>query len=120
MHSSSAFGAFVRQARHKKHQADPAFSVRQLARRVGIEPSYLSKIERGKEAAPGEATVRRIAEALGEDPDKLLALAGKVPADLAAIIQERPALVAELLRAVRRLPAREVSKISQQIREGKW
>ena len=116
----TVFGDFVRRVRHKKQQLDPAFSVRQLAGRVGIEPSYLSKIERGKEPAPGEFTVRRIAEELDEDPDRLLALAGKVPADLAAIIQERPTLVAELLRAVRRLPAKEVSKISKQIREGKW
>ena len=91
-----------------------------MARRVGIEPSYLSKIERGREPAPGEATVRRIAEELGENPDKLLALAGKVPSDLVAIIQERPALLAELLRSVRRVSAKRVSKISKQIREGKW
>ena len=56
---------------------DPAFSLRQVAERVGIEPSYLSKIERGEEPPPGEQTIRRLAEELGENPDALLALAGK-------------------------------------------
>ena len=120
MPAKSTFGEFLRRSRLEKQADDPAFSVRQLARRVGIEPSYLSKIERNQEAPPGEATVRRIAEALGQDTDTLLALAGKVPADLVAIIQERPAVVAELLRSVRRMPAKQVSKISKQIREGKW
>jgi len=114
------FGEFLRRSRLEKQAADPAFSVRQLARRVGIEPSYLSKIERNHEAPPGEATVRRIAEELGEDTDTLLALAGKVPADLVAIIHERPAAVAELLRSVRSVSAKRVVEISKQIREGKW
>ena len=120
MLTKSIFGEFLRRSRLEKRAVDPAFSVRQLARRVGIEPSYLSKIERGEEAPPGERTVCRIAEELGEDTDMLLALAGKVPADLVAIIHERPAVVAELLRSVRRMPAKQVSKISKQIREGKW
>jgi hypothetical protein len=47
-------------------------------------------------------------------------LAGKVPADLVAIIHERPAAVAELLRSVRRVSAKRVGEISKQIREGKW
>jgi transcriptional regulator with XRE-family HTH domain len=118
--TKSAFGEFVRRSRLEKQAVDPAFSVRQVARRVGIEPSYLSKIERGQEAPPGEGTVRRIAEELGQDVDEVLALAGKVPADLVAIIHERPAAVAELLRSVRRVSAKRVGEISKQIREGKW
>lgn len=120
MNTKSDFGEFVRRSRLEKQAGDSAFSVRQLARRVGIEPSYLSKIERGQEAPPGENTVRRIAEELGQDVDEVLALAGKVPADLVAIIHERPAAVAELLRSVKRVSSKRVSEISKQIREGKW
>ena len=114
------FGSLVRERRRDKAAQDPAFSLRQLADRVGIEPSYLSKIERDSEKPPGEETIRRIAEELGEDPDALLALAGKVSTDLMDIIRERPAAVAELLRAVRRAPAKRVTEIARQFRDGKW
>ena len=70
--------------------------------------------------APGEKTIRRLAEELGENPDVLLALAGKVSSDLLAIIRERPTVVAELLRALRGLSAKRVSAISRQIRDGDW
>src|SRR5262249_6357781 len=106
--------------RKAKVAESPAFSVRQLAGRVGIEPSYLSKIERGKQPPPGEETIRRIAVELGEDPDVLLALAGRVSSDLTQIIRERPALVGELLRSIRRAPAKRVAQMSRQVRDGNW
>jgi transcriptional regulator with XRE-family HTH domain len=91
-----------------------------MANRIGIEPSYLSKIERGHEQPPGEETIRRIAQDLGENPDALLALAGKVSAELIDIIRARPVVVAELLRSVRRTPAKRVTEIACRIREGTW
>jgi transcriptional regulator with XRE-family HTH domain len=114
------FGELVRRRRLEKFSANRAYSLRQLAHRIGIEPSYLSKIERGREAPPGEEAVRRIASELEQDPDTLLALAGKVPSDLVEIIHERPAAVAELLRSVRHMSSSRVNEISKQIREGNW
>jgi len=96
------------------------FSLRRVAGRVGIEPSYLSKIERGEQPPPGEETIRRIAQELGEDPDILLALAGKVSTDLLEIIRARPALMAELLRAVRNASAKRVSQAVREVRDGDW
>jgi transcriptional regulator with XRE-family HTH domain len=114
------FGEALRAKRMVRADEDPAFSLRKVAERVGIEPSYLSKIERGEQPPPGEQTIRRLAEELGENPDVLLALAGKVSTDLLDIIRERPTAVAELLRAVRKIPAKRVSEISRQIRDGDW
>ncbi len=114
------FGELVRARRTAKAENDPAFSLRQVAGRLGLEPSYLSKIERGEESPPGEQTIRRLAGELGENPDALLALAGKVSSDLLAIIRERPTVVAELLRALRNLSAKRVSALSRQIRDGDW
>ena len=114
------FGETLRASRMARVENDPAFSLRQVAGRVGIEPSYLSKIERGEQPPPGEQTIRRLAEELGENPDALLALAGKVSSDLLAIIRERPTVVAELLRAMRGMSAKRVSAISRQIRDGDW
>ena len=114
------FGETLRARRLAQAENDPAFSPRKVAGRVGIEPSYLSKIERGEEPPPGEQTIRRLAGELGENPDALLALAGKVSSDLLELIRERPTLVAELLRAMRDLPPKRVSAISRQIRDGDW
>ena len=112
------FGETLRARRMAQVENDPTFSLRKVAERVGIEPSYLSKIERGEQPPPGEQTIRRLAEELGENPDALLALAGKVSSDLLEIIRERPTVIAEHLRAMRGMSAKRVSAISRQIRDG--
>ena len=94
--------------------------MRQVAGRVGIEPAYLSKIERGEVAPPSEATTVRIARELGEDPDVLLALAGKVSADLQAIIRKRPRLFADLIRQLKEAPDEAVLRVVREVREGNW
>ncbi len=120
MAQKQSFGEFLRERRLEKASSDGAFSLRQLAGRIGVEPSYLSKIERGDQPPPGEETIRRIARELGENPDMLLALGGKVSGDLLEIIRERPTVLAKLLRDVRTVPTERVSEISRQIRDGEW
>ncbi len=106
MSDDLSFGETLRARRTALAENAPAFSLRQVAGRIGLEPSYLRKIERGEESPPGEQTIRRLAGELGENPDALLALAGKVSSDLLEIIRERPFVVAELLRALRCLAAK--------------
>ena len=65
-----------------------------MAQRIGVEPAYLSKIERDQVAPPSEAAIRRLAAELEADPDLLLAMAGKVSSDLQAIVLRRPQLFA--------------------------
>ncbi len=74
--------------REKRRQEDRSYSLRQVAMRIGVEPAYLSKIERDQVAPPSEATTRRLAAELGEDPDHAILriardvrddYAGKVP-----------------------------------------
>jgi transcriptional regulator with XRE-family HTH domain len=115
-----AFGPFIRRRREALAGTDARFSVRQVAARIGVEPSYLSKVERGEEAPPSEPRIRAIARELDEDPDVLLALAGKVSADLQAIILRRPALMAEIIRELKRLPAHAVVRLVREVRDGKW
>lgn len=114
------FGDYVRGVREARAATDRAYSLRQVAARVGIEPSYLSKVERGQQPPPGEGTVRQLAETLDEDPDVLLALAGKVSRDLHEIIRARPRLFAELLRELKDLPDRAVVRIVREVRDGSW
>ena len=114
------FGKFVRSVRDKRFKEDRSFSVRQVAQRIGVEPSYLSKIERDQVAPPSEATIRRLAGELGEDADLLLAMAGKVSSDLRNIILQRPQLFAELLRQLRDAPDHAIESVAREIRDGDW
>ena len=100
--------------------ADRSFSIRQVATRVGLEPSYLSKIERGEQAPPSEEKIIALAGDLGEDPDVLLALAGKVSRDLKEIIRSRPTLFAELIRQMKSMPNHAVLRIAREVRDGDW
>ena len=116
----AAFGDYIRQQREAKRADDPAFSVRQVAQRVGIEPSYLSKIERGEQPPPGEQTIVALAVDLGQDPDVLLALAGKVSSDLQEVIRKRPQLFGQLIRELRNMPDHAVLRVVREIRDGEW
>ena len=114
------FGAHVRTLRENARRRDRAFSVRQVARRIGVEPAYLSKIERGLVPPPSETATRRLAAEIGEDPDVLLALAGKVSSDLREIILRRPRLFAELLRQLREAPDHAILRVVREVRDGEW
>jgi transcriptional regulator with XRE-family HTH domain len=99
---------------------DRSYSLRQVAKRIGVEPAYLSKIERGDVAPPSEVTTVKLAKELGEDPDVLLAMAGKVSSDLQEIIRKRPQLFAELIRQIKEAPDHAVLKMVREVRDGDW
>ena len=113
-------GEYLRTVREGIRTRDKAFSVRKVAQRIGVEPSYLSKIERDQVPPPSEAAIRRLANDLGEDPDLLLAMAGKVSSDLQSIILRRPQLFAELLRQLRDTPDHAILNVVREIRDGNW
>jgi transcriptional regulator with XRE-family HTH domain len=116
----SGFGEYIRAARSAQAETDDRFSLRRVAQRVGVEPAYLSKVERGLVPPPSEATIVKLAAELGEDADVLLALAGKVSSDLQAIILRRPKQFAELIRQLRNAPDKAILKVVREVRDGKW
>ena len=113
------FGSFIRQQRETLRTEDPRFSVRQLAARIGVEPSYLSKVERELEAPPSEPKIRALARELGEDPDTLLARAGKVSTDLKEAICHRPQLLSTLIRELKNQPDKAVLQLVHDVQSGK-
>lgn len=120
-----AFGEYVRTRREAKAaqaraSGQPELSLRKIAALAGLEPSYLSKIERGQQPPPSEAKIVALAVALEEDSDVLLALAGKVSTDLQLAILKRPALFAELIRQLKNQPDHAVLRIVREVRDGTW
>lgn len=118
--TDSGLGSYLRERREALRRDDPRYSLRQVAGRVGIQPSYLSRIERGLEAPPGEDTLVRLAEELGEDPDVMLAMAGKVSSDLQEVIRSRPRLFASLIRDLKQMPDEAVLRLVREVRDGEW
>ena len=87
------FGAFIRRERKAR-----VIGLRQMAKKIGVSPTYLSKVERDEVTPPTERNVRSIAQIIGCNADKLLAMADRVPSDLAQIIKQSPVEMAALLR----------------------
>jgi transcriptional regulator with XRE-family HTH domain len=114
------FGDHIRRAREDRELEDRRFSLRQVAQRIGVEPAYLSKVEREQVPPPSEATIVRLAAELGEDKDVLLAMAGKVSSELQEVIRKRPKLFAELIRQLKDAPDRAILKVVRVVRDGKW
>ena len=82
------FGARLRELRKAKN-----LSQRALADLVGINFTYLSKVESEKldfAQYPSEDLIRKLASALEADVDELLLLAKKIPADIRERVIERP------------------------------
>ena len=118
--SHLTFGGYLRSARERLAASNPDYTLRRLAMRCAITPAYLSRVERDEVPPPGEDAIVRLANELGEDPDVLLAMAGKVSADLRAIILARPKLFADLIRSIKAMPDHAILKIAREVRDGEW
>lgn len=74
---------------------------RELAERVGINFTYLSRVENDRlddEQTPREETLQKIAKALETDPDELLLLARRIPDAYRNRILEKPGIFRRILQ----------------------
>ena len=108
------FGELVRGKRVGKE-----IGLREMAKMIGVSPTYLSKVERDEFPPPSEDKVRKIAEIIGCDADELLARAGRVSSDLSEIIKQHPRELAALLRTTKGLSADAVTKLARQAQRAK-
>lgn len=113
------FGQFLRNLRESYGENNSNYSLRKVAGRLEIEPSYLSKIERDLEN-PSEELINKIAVEFNQDKNILLAMTGKVSQDLQAIILKHPIVFAQLLNSLKDSPEHAILKVVREVRNGDW
>jgi HTH-type transcriptional regulator, competence development regulator len=104
-----SFGARLRELRKAKN-----LSQRALGELVGINFTYLSKIEIEKldfAQYPSEDLIRKLASALDADLDELLLLAKKIPPDIRERVIARP----DAFRKIAALDDRALDEVLREI-----
>jgi transcriptional regulator with XRE-family HTH domain len=114
--ANERFGAFIRR---KREAVEPKLGLREMARKIEVSPTYLSKVERDEFPPPAEDKVKAIARILGCDADDLLGRAGRVSSDLSKIIKERPREMATFLRAAKGASSDELLKWAERMKKSK-
>jgi transcriptional regulator with XRE-family HTH domain len=99
------FGARIQQLRR-----DRRLTQRTVAEKLQIDFTYLSKLENDRGEPPGEETVRALAKLYGVDAEELLALAGRIPAELRERAQGDVEF-ATLLRTLPKLSAQQLERV---------
>ena len=92
----TAFGDHIRACRKNRD-----LGLREAAGKIGITPSYLSRLESGDEPNPPSAKViEKMAEVLDADQKHLMLLAGRIEKDVQQYVASTPN-VADFLRTAR-------------------
>ena len=106
------FGQMLREKRLAK-----GYSLRTFAKLVDVSPTYLSQVEQDNVDPPTAERVRRMAELLGENPDGLMALAGRIAEDLPDIIHKQAIEMPQLLREASGLTAEQLRALREHLRK---
>jgi L-glutamine-phosphate cytidylyltransferase len=92
INNQDTFGSYIRRLRIKQD-----IGQRELAKKIGVAPSYLNDIEKGKRAAPKNALVLKLSTILKADLSLMYDLAGDskqtIASDIEEFIRENPSLV---------------------------
>lgn len=105
------FGERLRELRQGKN-----LSQRDLAEKVGVNFTYISKIENEKldfAQFPGEELIRKLAAALEADEGELMILAQKIPEQIKKRVMERP----DAFRKFADLDDKEIDRLLGEIEE---
>ena len=100
----------------KRIRNEKGISLRKLAEIVNVSNVNILYIENGK-INTSLTVLKGLARALNYNLDKLLALADMINDDIRNIINRRPVVIAEFLRAAKNLTNDEWSNLTKQIIE---
>ena len=114
---SETFGSYIRRLRIKNN-----IGQRELARKIGVAPSYLNDMEKNKRTAPRIDLIKKLSVILKADLNLLNDLAGNskktLASDIVDFIENNPKVVS-LLRAAKnsKLSDEEIINIEKKINE---
>jgi len=89
---STSFGSRIRDLRYQR-----GIGIKKLAPELGVDYSYLSRLENEK-VLPSAEIIDRLSKYFNQDKDELMLLADKVPKDIMQILREHPREALALLR----------------------
>ena len=93
------FGSYIRELRTYK-----GIGQRELAKKIGVAPSYLNDMEKGKRAAPKISIVKKLSIILRADLNLMYDLAGdskkSIASDIEEFIKENPSITS-LIRSIK-------------------
>ncbi|MGK7917282.1 MAG: helix-turn-helix domain-containing protein [Prochloraceae cyanobacterium] len=94
------FGHVIRQARK-----DKGYSQRELAKRIGLDFTYLSKLENSRaDYPPKEEVIRSLARNLDLNEEELVFLAGRLPHQEEEILKQHYKAMPILFKRIRENP----------------
>ena len=114
---SETFSSYIRRLRIKHN-----IGQRELAKKIGVAPSYLNDIEKNKRAAPRVDLIKKLSVILKADLNLLNDLAGNskktLAPDIMDFVENNPKIVS-LLRAVKNIKLNdgEITNIEKKISE---
>jgi transcriptional regulator with XRE-family HTH domain len=106
-----SFGERIRELRKAKN-----LTLRDVAKRVKVNFTYISKIENHKldfGEYPSEDLIRKLAKVLDADEDELLLLAKKIPEDIKQRVLDRP----DAFRKIAKLDDEQLDRLLGEIEE---
>lgn len=89
------FGETIRELRVAQN-----LGLRETATKVNISPTYLSRIERGKECPPRPEVIKELAHVLAADPDVLFRLSSSTDPEIVTFLHDKPTIM-NLLRHIK-------------------
>ncbi|MCL2926761.1 MAG: helix-turn-helix transcriptional regulator [Trichodesmium sp. St16_bin4-tuft] len=109
-----SFGKLIRKVRK-----DKGYSQRELAKHLGVDFTYLSKLENDRaDYAPKEEVIRGLAKNLNLNPEELIFLAGRIPQQYEEVLKQNPREMQVLFQRMKENPE-FAYEISQTARENK-
>lgn len=110
-----AFGQALREKR-----TTAKISLRRFAKLLGVSPTYLSQVEQCNAPPPTAERILHMSRLLNTAPDPLLALAGRVPTELAQLIHRHPIELPRLIRLVADWKSVEIAALADCIGAGEF
>ncbi len=115
----------------RRHRNEKGYNATQLASKIGVDRSYISKLEKAAAGPPDLEVIRKLAEVLGIPLSELIVDAiGRISFDIgedADIADQRTMIIADIAQECRALPEEyldlvlaQVKAIAQTYRQGKF